>query len=82
MVNKVPKSKGRHSDRIGIRDGGVSVFYGLISILQFESFSFGFYFFFFIPSCGRSVEAVSGAAEFSGEAWKGLWEPTGIHSPI
>lgn len=49
--------------------GGVPGSYGLTSILRFESFSFGFdIFFFFTPSRGQSVEALTGAVEFSGEA--------------
>lgn len=30
------------------------------------------FFFLFIPSCGQSAEALTGAVEYSGGAWEGL----------
>lgn len=52
MLTKVPKRKGSHLDGIGVREGGVPGFCGLTSVLLFESFFFGFDFFFF-PPCGE-----------------------------
>lgn len=78
MVTKVPKGKGSHLDGIGVREGGIPVFCGLTSVLLFESFFFGFDFFFLSTMWRVSVEAPTDVLEFSGEAWEGLWESTGI----